>query len=362
MAIKNSQSKRMALANMLKQRPIYNQRMANFMSPASQQQAAAQAALGSQYIPSQDRNVLAAQAAQSSLSNIYNPSVQPTGPTGLTSNFYDPSYGIDRGFADQMTARNKAMQGMDSGQIQYDPVSKSFFSVGAMGQRGGPELQGTYDQMYRKYDVQNQLRGLGTPGSLTPMQQAAGAQAGTNPFNAAQIDFMNKNQDVFGGGSIKPMTSQDRNVLAAQAAQASQGGLSQPTQTQSVNPTQGQGQQYAQKNQFDFMSDLMSGQQQGAQQAAFMNNLMSGQPTQAQSVRPPLTGGAAVNRNKIQQPMPSTGLPKMNDTGFGNARGFNNNRVIPANMGQPKPLQSQAPATRPTNRGKLSQLAPTPGY
>ena len=207
MAIKNSQSKRMALANMLKQRPIYNQRMANFMSPASQQQAAAQAALGSQYIPSQDRN-----------------------------------------------------------------------------------------------------------------------------------------------------------VLAAQAAQASQGGLSQPTQTQSVNPTQGQGQQYAQKNQFDFMSDLMSGQQQGAQQAAFMNNLMSGQPTQAQSVRPPLTGGAAVNRNKIQQPMPSTGLPKMNDTGFGNARGFNNNRVIPANMGQPKPLQSQAPATRPTNRGKLSQLAPTPGY
>lgn len=103
-----------------------------------------------------------------------------------------------------MTARNKAMQGMDSGQIQYDPASKSFYNVGAMGQRNGPSLSGTYDQMYHGYDINNQLRDLGTPGSLTPRQQAgvaqAGvAQAGTSPFNAAQIDFMNKNQDVFGG-------------------------------------------------------------------------------------------------------------------------------------------------------------------
>ena len=247
-------------------------------------------------------------------------SVRPT-QTGLTSNFYDPSYGIDRGFADQMTARNKAMQGMDSGQIQYDPVNKSFFSVGARGQRGGPALQGTYDQMYHKYDINNQLAALGTSSA-----GGVGGMPRGGPFNAAQIDFINKNQDVYGPYS-SPSDQNGNKLQAMKDAQdaqaASQGGLSQPTQTQSV--------------------------------------------------RPPLGGGYA-NSGKVNQPMPSTGYPKINEAGFGDARNFNFGATPAPNtqadslgavaLGQPTqsyPKQSQAPARKPVNRGKLNQLMPTPG-
>ena len=408
MAIKNSQSKRMALANMLKQRPIYNQRMANFMSPTG--------ALGGLPSLTNPGNVpqntginQLLRPAQSSLSNIYNPSVQPTGPTGLTSNFYDPSYGIDRGFADQMTARNKAMQGMDSGQIQYDPVNKSFFSVGAMGQRGGPALQGTYDQMYRQYDMNNQLRGLGTPSSLTPMQQAEVAQAGTNPFNAAQIDFMNKNQDVFGGGSIKPMTSQPNTTQPPEfqlpfsspaSVRPTQTGLSQPTQDQSVRPPLGggygqQATRYISPEERNSMEAYY--RQDGINQAnrprvsdtpeqqAYANQMIAskGQGIGQQPIagQPSAPVGGYANSGKVNQSMPSTGypkineagfgdargfanMPKMNDTGFGDARGYANNGVTSANIGQATqnyPKQRQAPARRPVNRGKLNQLMPTPG-
>ena len=350
MAIKNSQSKRMALANMLKQRSIYNQRMANFMSPTGAP-GGLRSLTNPGNVPQNTGINQLLRPAQSSLSNIYNPSVQPTGPTGLTSNFYDPSYGIDRGFADQMTARNKAMQGMDSGQIQYDPVNKSFFSVGGMGQRGGPELQGTYDQMYHKYDINNQLRGLGTSSA-----GGVGGMSQGDPFNAAQIDFMNKNQDVYGPYS-SPSDQNGNKLQAMKDAQVSQGGLSQ-------------------LNTPNRPLRLMQGDDSSS------------------------VGG------KIQQPMPSTGMPKMSDGAFVDPiRSFNkgatpalntqsgkvnqpmplstfvdpirsfNNGATPAPntqadslgavaLGQPTqsyPKQSQAPARRPVNRGKLNQLMPTPG-
>ena len=313
MAIKNSQSKRMALANMLKQNATKNQRMANFMSPTG-------AAGGLQSLTNPG-NV----PQQAAFMNSLLSGQQPTGPTGLTSNFYDPSYGIDRGFADQMTARNKAMQGMDSGQIQYDPASKSFFSVGARGQRGGPALSGTYDQMYHKYDINNQLAALGTSSA-----GGVGGMPRGGPFNAAQIDFINKNQDVYGPYS-SPSDQNGNKLQAMKDAQAaSQGGLSQPTQTQSV--------------------------------------------------RPPLGGGYA-NSGKVNQPMPSTGYPKMDYGTFVDPiRSFNNGATPArntqvksagldalgsgANIGQATqsyPKQSQAPAGKPVNRGKLNQLMPTPG-
>ena len=336
MAIKNSQSKRMALANMLKQRPIYNQRMANFMSPTG--------ALGGLPSLTNPGNVpqntginQLLRPAQSSLSNIYNPSVQPTGPTGLTSNFYDPSYGIDRGFADQMTARNKAMQGMDSGQIQYDPVNKSFFSVGAMGQRGGPALQGTYDQMYRKYDVQNQLRGLGTPSSLTPMQQAEVAQAGTNPFNAAQIDFMNKNQDVF-----TPRADKGASKLQLASDQPA------TTQTNYAAPT-----------------SSLSGQQ-GVGLAALGSQAMPTQSTalgqlpKTPSYAAPTANTSFNNQSPVNMTQPQSNNYQAQGTA-GMSQLQSSGQSVPGYPQQIGNQRSAAPRAKTASRGKLSQLMPPPG-
>ena len=328
MASRNSQSRRMALADMLKQRPINDERMARYMSPEQ---------------PSIGQN--SANQGIGQLSDGYN---RPTAPmmqdfnappqsTGLTSNFYDPSYGIDRGFADQMTARNQAMQGMDSGQIQYDPVNKSFFSVGAMGQRGGPALQGTYDQMYRQYDMNNQLRGLGTPGSLTPMQQAEVAQAGTNPFNAAQIDFMNKNQDVF-----TPRADKGASKLQFASDQPA------TTQTNYAAPT-----------------SSLSGQQ-GVGLAALGSQAMPTQSTalgqlpKTPSYAAPTANTSFNNQSPVNMTQPQSNNYQAQGTA-GMSQLQSSGQSVPGYPQQIGNQRSAAPRAKTASRGKLSQLMPPPG-
>ena len=328
MASRNSQSRRMALADMLKQRPINDERMARYMSPEQ---------------PSIGQN--SANQGIGQLSDGYN---RPTAPmmqdfnappqsTGLTSNFYDPSYGIDRGFADQMTARNQAMQGMDSGQIQYDPVSKSFFSVGAMGQRGGPALQGTYDQMYRQYDMNNQLRGLGTPSSLTPMQQAEVAQAGTNPFNAAQIDFMNKNQDVF-----TPRADKGASKLQLASDQPA------TTQTNYAAPT-----------------SSLSGQQ-GVGLAALGSQAMPTQSTalgqlpKTPSYAAPTANTSFNNQSPVNMTQPQSNNYQAQGTA-GMSQLQSSGQSVPGYPQQIGNQRSAAPRAKTASRGKLSQLMPPPG-
>ena len=109
---------------------------------------------------------------------------------------------------------------------------------------------------------------------------------------------------------------------------------------------------------------LMRVPYRNSNQADFMSKVANAQPLTS-------GGDVAVNSGKVNQPMPPTG--------FGDASGFANNVVTPANsslnsqassaglnaLGSAggnyiKPVQSKS--SRPVSRGKLSQLAPTPRY
>jgi hypothetical protein len=312
----------MALADMLKQRPINDERMARYMSPEQ---------------PSIGQN--SANQGIGQLSDGYNrpiaPMMQdfnaPPQSTGLTSNFYDPSYGIDKGFADQMTARNQAMQGMDAGQTQYDPASKSFYNVGAMGQMNGPSLSGTYDQMYRKYDMNNQLAGLGTP--------AAGgmAQAGGNQFNAAQLDFMGKNQDVF-------------TPRADKGASKIQFASDQPatTQTNYAAPT-----------------SSLSGQQ-GVGLAALGSQAMPTQSTalgqlpKTPSYAAPTANTSFNNQSPVNMTQPQSNNYQAQGTA-GMSQLQSSGQSVPGYPQQIGNQRSAAPRAKTASRGKLSQLMPPPG-
>lgn len=322
MASRNSQSRRMALADMLKQRPINDERMARYMSPEQ---------------PSIGQN--SANQGIGQLSDGYN---RPTAPmmqdfnappqsTGLTSNFYDPSYGIDRGFADQMTARNQAMQGMDAGQTQYDPTSKSFYNVGARGQMSGPSLSGTYDQMYRQYDMNNQLAGLGTP--------AAGgmAQAGGNQFNAAQLDFMGKNQDVF-----TPRSDKGASKLQLASDQPA------TTQTNYAAPT-----------------SSLSGQQ-GVGLAALGSQAMPTQSTalgqlpKTPSYAAPTANTSFNNQSPVNMTQPQSNNYQAQGTA-GMSQLQSSGQSVPGYPQQIGNQRSAAPRAKTASRGKLSQLMPPPG-
>ena len=122
---------------------------------------------------------------------------------------------------------------------------------------------------------------------------------------------------------------------------------------------------YRNSNQADFMSKVANAQPySNSNQADFMSKVANAQPLTS-------GGDVAVNSGKVNQPMPPTG--------FGDASGFANNVVTPANsslnsqassaglnaLGSAggnyiKPVQSKS--SRPVSRGKLSQLAPTPRY
>ena len=255
----------------------------------------------------------------------------PPQSTGLTSNFYDPSYGIDRGFADQMTARNKAMQGMDSGQIQYDPVNKSFYNVGARGQMSGPSLSGTYDQMYRQYDMNNQLAGLGTP--------AAGgmAQAGGNQFNAAQLDFMGKNQDVF-----TPRADKGASKLQFASDQPA------TTQTNYAAPT-----------------SSLSGQQ-GVGLAALGSQAMPTQSTalgqlpKTPSYAAPTANTSFNNQSPVNMTQPQSNNYQAQGTA-GMSQLQSSGQSVPGYPQQIGNQRSAAPRAKTASRGKLSQLMPPPG-
>lgn len=337
MASRNSQSRRMALADMLKQRPINDERMARYMSPEQ---------------PSIGQN--SANQGIGQLSDGYN---RPTAPmmqdfnappqsTGLTSNFYDPSYGIDRGFADQMTATNKRMVGTDAGQTQYDPATKSFYQTGGMTRNGpNPTLNGTYDQMYHKYDINNQLAGLGTP--------AAGgmAQAGGNQFNAAQLDFMGKNQDVYGPYS-SPSDQNGNKLQAMKDAQdaqaASQGGLSQPTQTNYAAPT-----------------SSLSGQQ-GVGLAALGSQAMPTQSTalgqlpKTPSYAAPTANTSFNNQSPVNMTQPQSNNYQAQGTA-GMSQLQSSGQSVPGYPQQIGNQRSAAPRAKTASRGKLSQLMPPPG-
>ena len=331
MAIKNSQSKGVALANMLKQNATKNQRMASYMSPTGAA-GGLQSLTNPGNVPQNTGINQLLRPAQSSLSNIYNPSVQPT-QTGLTSNLRPPSNAIVGMSRDEMMKRYaeaKANQVNNPSGQQQMPAYK------------GP-TQAQWGQMKNQpaigYESAPSLGGQQGATYLSPEERKA--YFANNPSVAYQTPQMQ--QEFF----MNNLLNRGQQPITQQMPRPAD------SYTGFLDPRLA-GTDAAFGNSRGFGNQLSN--------AGGLGKTASGQPNAP-------AGG------KVNQPMPSTGYPKMDwGTFVDPIRSFNNGATPARNtqadslgavaLGQPTqsyPKQSQAPARRPVNRGKLNQLMPTPG-